>query len=90
MNRIYGKFKGERAFKAMDLGRGMQVGNLIYASLLTDEEAARFLEREAPRNPDWTFEVRKMALPADFTVDNHGSVDTLWARRFVWRTKAGP
>ena len=75
MNRIYGKFKGERAFKAMDLGRGMQVRNLLYASLVTDEEAARFIEHEAPRNPEWTFEVRKVAAPApDFTVDNHGSV----------------
>jgi hypothetical protein len=74
MNRVYGKRRGDRSFRAMDLGRGMQVKSLIYASLVTDEEAARFMQQEAPRNPDWTFEIRKVAASADFTVHNHGSV----------------
>jgi hypothetical protein len=58
MKRIYGKHNGQRAFKAMDLQSGGQARNLIYASLLTEEKAKRFMEREAPRNPEWQFEVR--------------------------------
>ena len=58
MKRIYGKYKGERQFKAMDLNKGVQTKNLIFASLLTEDEAKRFMERDAPRNPDWQFEAR--------------------------------
>jgi hypothetical protein len=58
VKRIYGKLKGQRTFKAMDLSRGTQTGNLIFASLLTEAEAERFMKNEAPRNPDWQFEVR--------------------------------
>jgi hypothetical protein len=58
MYRIYGKHKDQTRFGAMDLKEGYQVGNLIYASMLTAEEKDRFMEKEAPRNPDWTFEPR--------------------------------
>jgi hypothetical protein len=58
MKSIYGKFKGQRTFKAMDLRRGVQTNNLIFASLLTEEEANNFLRHTAPLNSDWQFEVR--------------------------------
>ena len=45
MKRIYGKYKGERQFKAMDLNKGVQTKNLIFASLLTEDQAKRFMER---------------------------------------------
>jgi hypothetical protein len=59
VKRIYGKFKGQRTFKAIDLKGGVQTQNLIFASLLTEEEAKRFMEHEAPLNPGWQFEVRE-------------------------------
>jgi hypothetical protein len=59
MKRIYGKCQGQRAFKAMDLKSGVQTNNLIFASLLTEDEAKRFMEREAHLNPEWQFEVRE-------------------------------
>jgi hypothetical protein len=58
MKRIYGKHKSQRVFKAMDLQSGGQARNLIYASLLTEDQAKRFMKREAPRNPEWQFEIR--------------------------------
>lgn len=63
MKRIYGKFKGQRTFKAMDLRRGVQTNNLIFASLLTEEEATYFLQHTAPLNSDWQFEVRNAGTP---------------------------
>ena len=59
MKHIYGKFQGQRTFKAMDLTRGCRTTNLIFASLLTEVEAKRFMKSEAPRNPEWQFEVRE-------------------------------
>ena len=59
--RIYGKHRSQRQFRPMDLGAGKRVVNLIYASLLTTEQMTRFMEREAPRNPEWTFRARKVS-----------------------------
>jgi hypothetical protein len=56
---IYGKHQTQRMFAAMDLSRCVRTKNLFYATLLTKEEADKFMTREAPRNPDWKFEVRK-------------------------------
>lgn len=58
MYRIYGKYKGQKTFKAMDLSKSQQTGNLIYASLLTPNEKDMFMSKEAPLNPDWQFEAR--------------------------------
>lgn len=62
--RIYGRFTGagatakQRQFCAMDLNAGVQVSRTIYGTLLSKEEADKFMEKEAPRNGDWEFEVR--------------------------------
>lgn len=56
--RVYGKHNSRKTFGPMDLKEGTTVKNLIFATLLTKEEAALFMGREAPRNTDWTFEVR--------------------------------
>lgn len=58
MFRIYGKHSSRKTFGPMDLNAGSVVKNLIFASLLTKEQADKFMAREAPRNTDWTFEVR--------------------------------
>lgn len=55
---IYGKYKGQKQFKAMDLSKSQQTGNLIYASMLTPDEKETFMQKEAPLNPDWQFEAR--------------------------------
>lgn len=59
--RIYGKHETQKRFGAMDLSKGSQTGNLIYASVLTEEEKNRFMANEAPRNTDWKFEPRPIA-----------------------------
>ena len=58
--RIYGKHQSHRFFRPMDLRNRMRVMNRIHASILTDEEAARFMKHEAPRNPDWQFAARRI------------------------------
>ena len=55
---LYGKFGKQKRFKAMDLKNCKQVGNLIYASLLTDTEGARVLKECTVCNPGWQFELR--------------------------------
>lgn len=42
--RIYAKRHGEKRFYAMDVGRGVQVGNLIYATILNEEEKDKVME----------------------------------------------
>jgi hypothetical protein len=42
--RIYSKFDGQNSFKAIDVNKGYQVNNLIYASLLTESELKKFIE----------------------------------------------
>ena len=58
---VYGSYKGGR-FKAMDLNAGVQVGNLIYATMFYPESLDKLkveLEKIEKDNPDWKFEVRK-------------------------------
>ena len=58
---VYGSYKGGK-FKAMDLNAGVQVGNLIYATMFYPESLDRLkveLKKIEKDNPDWTFEIRK-------------------------------
>lgn len=58
---VYGSYKGGK-FKAMDLNAGVQVGNLIYATMFYPESPDRLkveLKKIEKDNPDWTFEIRK-------------------------------
>lgn len=58
---VYGSYKGGR-FKAMDLNAGVQVGNLIYATMFYPESLDNLkaeLKKISKDNPDWTFEIRK-------------------------------
>ncbi len=61
--RLYAKLPGQKRFKPMDYYKGLQVTNLIYATLFTEEEAAD-LEAELDElegyNPGWKFEIRKV------------------------------
>lgn len=56
--RVYGKDKGQKRFAPMDLNRGIQVVNLIYASMLSDDERAKIEVKLVNDNPDWKFEFR--------------------------------
>lgn len=42
----------------MDLNKGVQVVNLVRASRLTANQKDKFMQIEAQRNQDWTFEPR--------------------------------
>jgi hypothetical protein len=42
--RIYAKFEDQTQFKAIDVNKGFQVHNLIYASLLNEPELKKFIE----------------------------------------------
>ena len=58
---VYGSYKGGK-FKAMDINNGVQVGNLIYATMFYPEFLDKLkveLEKIMKDNPDWTFEIRK-------------------------------
>lgn len=53
--RLYGKGPGMKTFKAMDINKGCPVGNLIYATLLTREEAEKVLAEVTRCNTNWAF-----------------------------------
>lgn len=58
---VYGSYK-EGKFKAMDINAGVQVNNLIYATMFYPESLDKLkveLEKIEKDNPDWKFEVRK-------------------------------
>ena len=58
---VYGSYKGGK-FKAMDVNAGVQVGNLIYATMFYPESLDSLkseLKQIEKDNPDWKFEVRK-------------------------------
>ena len=58
---VYGSYKGGK-FKAMDINNGVQVGNLIYATMFYPEFLDKLkveLEKIMKDNPDWAFEIRK-------------------------------
>lgn len=58
---VYGSYKGGK-FKAMDVNNGVQVGNLIYATMFYPEFLDKLkveLEKIMKDNPDWAFEIRK-------------------------------
>lgn len=58
MKYVYGKHESRKTFAPMDINAGVTVRNLTRATRLTDEQAAKFMASEAPRNTDWKFEVR--------------------------------
>ena len=58
---VYGSYKRGK-FKAMDINAGVQVNNLIYATMFYPESLDKLkveLEKIEKDNPDWKFEVRK-------------------------------
>ena len=60
--RSYGSYKNGR-FKAMDIGAGVQVNNLIFATIFWDEQeeyAKKVVEHISKENEDWKFELRKV------------------------------
>ena len=53
---------GQKRFKAMDMVRGVQVGNLFYATFFDAVETEK-IRQDLPIlhdiNPGWIFEIRK-------------------------------
>lgn len=61
--RIYGKEKTARKFLALDYSRGALVNNLIYATLIKEDEldkAQKALDHLNSNNPGFIFELRKV------------------------------
>jgi hypothetical protein len=58
--RLYGKHGNEKQFKPIDWKNGVQVGNLIYASIFSDAEKEKIEKIDIPANPEWRFEFRKI------------------------------
>ena len=58
---IYGKAPGTELFKAMDLNEGIQVSNLIYATMLyeTEEKVKSIVASLQNINPDWEFKYKE-------------------------------
>jgi len=59
--RIYGKHKDQSRFKPMDLSEGIQVVNLIKASLVEETKITGLME-QLTKNKDWVFDAREVAL----------------------------
>jgi len=57
--RLYCKFEGQSQFKPLDLSRGQQVTNLIYATIFTDAELEA-VKRTIEMNKETKFEIRKI------------------------------
>lgn len=56
---IYGRCKGEKKFRAMDINAGVAVRNLVHATRLTRESKVKFMLVDAPSNAsEWEFEAR--------------------------------
>lgn len=60
MYHIYAKAQGQRTFRAMDMQRGIQVNNIIYATMHEEAEAIQFMEGDAKLNPTWEFQLREI------------------------------
>tara|TARA_Y100001973_G_C5155050_1_gene310241 strand:+ start:684 stop:902 length:219 start_codon:yes stop_codon:yes gene_type:complete len=61
MFRLYAKLPNAKRFAPMDYGRGVTVGNLIYATLFSQAEADKLmaeLDDLEAINPGWFFQVR--------------------------------
>lgn len=62
--RLYGRERGAARFYAIDLSRGVQVGNLIYATTwdVNDDDdvdhVRAIINALSEDNPDWEFEYR--------------------------------
>ena len=57
---VYARFKGEPKYGAMDILKGTQVGNLLYASLIPStklDELITFLNEAYALNPDVNFKI---------------------------------
>lgn len=60
MYMIYGRTKGKGSFRPLDLNEGVFVFNLLFASMIFDEEKAkRIVSRLTEGNPGYEFEYRK-------------------------------
>ena len=58
--RIYAKPPESKTYQALDLSEGTLVKNLIYATILKQEESQRVLESLKRQNPDISFELREV------------------------------
>lgn len=56
--RIYARHNGQKTYRAMNLRKGVQVGNLIYASLITKQDGDKAIAELTAENPEWSFELR--------------------------------
>ena len=58
---IYGKTKEQKTFKAMDMNKGVQVNNLIRATLIYEpkDKLEGYVEELKKENPDWEFKFKK-------------------------------
>ena len=61
--RIYGKERNQKAFKAFDYQNGAFVDNLIYATLIKEDElekAKKAIQFMNDNNQEFIFELRKV------------------------------
>jgi len=62
MFRLYAKMDGQKRFQAVDWNNGVQVNNLIYASIFTAEEVEILKSKDLahPANAHIKFEIREV------------------------------
>lgn len=57
--RLYAKFEGQRQFKALDINRGIQVTNLIYATIVPSHNLDK-LQTIIKENKEVEFKIVKI------------------------------
>lgn len=59
--RLYAKLKGQPKFKALDLSNGTQVNNLIYATMIPQENLGKIQDLiELNKNNNVEFKIKKI------------------------------
>jgi hypothetical protein len=63
MFRLYAKYPGQKRFQPIDWSRGIQVVNLIYATLFTESEMIKVQKSlDLPENHHVSFKFRKVKM----------------------------
>jgi hypothetical protein len=57
--RLYAKFEGQNKFKALDLSKGLQVENLIYATMIPSENLGK-IDQIIKDNTETEFKIVKI------------------------------
>jgi len=59
---VYGRYKGQKNFRPMNLKANVQVNATMRATRLSRADGERFVATESDINPEWEFELREVPV----------------------------